>query len=171
MKKTILIIFLLFLVVPSTAYAEYVLPYPSVLPGNRLYAIKSFFEKLQSYWYFGDIGQTKYELKTADKYLVEAKTLFEYKQYKLAVSALQQSNDHFAKTVLSVRDVQGENKDSGEQKEVVKDAAHKHLEIIESLSKTLPETIIWSDEKKEPIDLSLSQLFKQAEIVRKYANQ
>ena len=95
--------------------SEYVLPYPSYMPNHKLYKIRQLVEKLTQYYYFGNLSQYKYYLKTADKYLVEAKTLFEYKQIKLGEVSLSISNDHFAKAVLYERDVAYEKKDKGEQ--------------------------------------------------------
>ena len=95
--KKILLLFLVtyFLVVPLAQAVDYVLPYPSYMPGNPMYKIRQILERAQEYWYFGDMAKVKYHLKMADKYLVEAKTLFEYKQYLLAVDALQRSNQQF----------------------------------------------------------------------------
>lgn len=98
MKKIlilVLIIFICFLTVPSVR-ADYVLPYPSVMPGNKLYRITRIVDQLKKYWYFGNIAQIKYHLGLSDKYLVEAKTLFEYKQYLLATDALKRSSDQFS---------------------------------------------------------------------------
>src|SRR5260221_10615939 len=76
--------------------AEYVLPYPSFMPGNKIYRVTRVIDKLKKYWYWGNISQIKYHLGLADKYLVEAKTLMEYNQFLLAADALRRSDDEFA---------------------------------------------------------------------------
>src|SRR5687768_12398331 len=90
---------LLFLFTPAStlAQSDYVLPYPSSMPGSSLYKIRLIFEEINKYWYFGNISQFTYNLRQSDKYLIEAKTLFEYKQYFLAYQALEKSNHYFNK--------------------------------------------------------------------------
>jgi len=85
----------IFLSVSPQVRAEYVLPYPSAMPGNKLYRIMRIIDELKKPLYFGSITRYKYHLSLADKYLVEAKTLFEYKQYLLAVDALERSDREF----------------------------------------------------------------------------
>ena len=70
------------ILIPSSVYAQssYVLPYPSQMPGGLYYKIHLIYENVSKYWYFGDFGRFDYNLKQSDKYLVETKTLFEYKQ-------------------------------------------------------------------------------------------
>src|ERR1700749_87312 len=81
----------------ASADSPYVLPYPSFMPGTIFYKIDRVIEIFEKYWYFGDFGQFTYNLKESDKYLVQAKTLFEYQQYLLAMVALQQSDAYFQK--------------------------------------------------------------------------
>src|SRR3989344_2434627 len=87
-----MVIFLLVFVLVSRVEAAYVLPYPSYMPGNKLYTFSRFFDEVGRIWNFGSIASTKYALHLSDKYLVEAKTLFEYQQYLLALDALQRSD-------------------------------------------------------------------------------
>src|SRR5690242_14133057 len=95
--KKLLFVFLFFFIFsqPSYALSSYVLPYPSTMPGGVSYKIHLVWEKIMQYWYFGDFGSYEYNLKQSDKYLVEAKTLFEYNQFLLGYNALQKSNDYF----------------------------------------------------------------------------
>src|SRR3989344_1608576 len=101
MFRCYLILFLLLFIFlfPRNMFAEssYVLPYSSAMPGSIFYKPNLIQEELLRFWYFGDFGQFKYNLSQSDKYLVEAKTLFDYKQHLLAYQALQKSNDYFRK--------------------------------------------------------------------------
>lgn len=172
MKYTVIVFLILGLVSAKDLYAsEYVLPYPSYMPGHMMYVARQFIEKIQQYWYFGDMAKVKYHMKMADKYLVETKTLVEYNQVKLAIEALQQSDTHFTLAVLYERDVTYDKKDNGEQKQSLREAGEKHEQIIRSLLENLPEEIEWNEEKKEPEILSIDMLFNQSSIIRKYANR
>ncbi len=73
----------LFLPLSSFAQSDYVLPYPSSMPGSIYYKLHLAWESVIEYWNFGDFGQFIYNLKQFNKYVVEAKTLFEYIQYLL----------------------------------------------------------------------------------------
>src|SRR5438876_8559854 len=95
-----------------TVHADYVLPYPSFMPGNKFYKISKIIETFEKWWYWGSIGQTKYNMQLADKYLVEAKTLFEYKQYFLALKALRQSDAYISKVPLFINQARNEKKDA-----------------------------------------------------------
>lgn len=170
MRRFLLVFLTLFFVLtPSARASEYVLPYPSYMPGNAMYKVRQLVEKLQEYWYFGDMTKVKYHLKMADKYLVEAKTLFEYKQIKLAIAALDRSNYHFSNAFLYERDVVYDKKDNGEQSKQLQEAGEKHITIIDALSHELPEKIEWHEEKKDAESISLAMAFKQAALIRKYA--
>ena len=171
--KKILLLFLVtyFLVVPLAQAVDYVLPYPSYMPGNPMYKIRQILERAQEYWYFGDMAKVKYHLKMADKYLVEAKTLFEYGQIRLAVESLTKSNYHFSNAVLYERDVVYDKKDNGEQKKTLKEAGEKHTGIIQALDEQLPDEIGWQEEKTEKEEILLSMLFKEATVIRDYANR
>jgi hypothetical protein len=151
--------------------SDYVLPYPSYMPGHTLYKARQLLETVQEYWYFGDMAKVKYHLKMSDKYLVEAKILFEYDQIKLGVKSLAKTNEHFIKAVLYERDVIFDKKDTGGQKQVLQNAGKEHLEILKSLETTLPEKVTWHEEKKEPEEIALSFLLSEASIIRGYADR
>jgi len=76
----------------SLIHAEYVLPYPSYMPGNKIYRVSRVVDKIKKYWYFGNIAQIKYHLALADKYLVEAKTLMEYDQLQMPDKDIKKSS-------------------------------------------------------------------------------
>src|SRR3989338_9208325 len=116
MRKTALLIFLyVFLFSPIVSAAEYILPYPSIMPGNRLYSLLQLKDAFMNFWYFGDMAKVKYNLALSDRYLIEAKTLFEYKQYKLATNSLKKSTEHYVLALLYENDVVVSDKDKGEQ--------------------------------------------------------
>src|SRR5450759_4493421 len=105
--KTVKIVFFAFLLSlifshSSLVYADYVLPYPSYMPGSSLYKVSRVVDRLKFYWSWGNIAQIKYHLALSDKYLVEASTLMEYKQYLLGVDALRRSDAEFTKLPVYV---------------------------------------------------------------------
>lgn len=170
--STVFLSVLFVITFPLTVYAsDYVLPYPSFMPGHKLYAVRQLLEKVQELWYFGDMSRVKYHQQMADKYLVEAETLFNYNQALLASFALQKSNSHFAEAVLYERNVVYDHKDKGEQKQKLKQAGEKHKEILESLTQKLPKEIVWTEEKKQPETIPIESLLKQSSVIRTYATR
>ena len=157
MKEKIVFIFL-FLVcffVVGRVQADYVLPYPSYMPGNKLYKVSRLLDEAKSWWYWGSIGQTKYHMELADKYLVEAKTLFEYKQYILARSALAYSNEHIAKVPLYIARASKEQKRVAEIQSLFASQLHTHIQVLEKLKLELPKTFVWTPEKEPATTLNL----------------
>lgn len=146
------------LFVAQPAYAEYVLPYPSYMPGNTLYRISRIIDTMKNYWYWGTIAQIKYHIGLSDKYLVEAKTLFEYKQYLLATNALQRSDTELSGLPTRMSEGSREGKDMSSQKNILSDAMQVHIASLELMKKQLPSEFKWTPEKAAATDLSIGLL-------------
>jgi len=168
MKKLLFffLLFSLYSVHPQIVRADYVLPYPSYMPGNKLYTVSKIFERVESWWYWGAIGQTKYHMMLADKYLVEAKTLFEYKQYVLAINALHSSDEQIVQIpkyialgkTRGVNMVQFESLFAGE--------SDAHRAVLLKLKEELPGTFIWTPEKEPATTLDIAGVLSRAIILR-----
>ena len=170
-EKFIYFLSLIFLVLiifasPTFAESDYVLPYPSSMPGGLSYKFHLIYESISKYWYFGDFGQFNYNLKMADKYLVEAKILFDYKQYLLAVKSLQRSDYYFINILPSIARAESKGKNINQKKIILKEAAEKHIEVLENVEKNIPETFIWRPEKSQPTILYLKKTILDAISVR-----
>lgn len=138
-----------------SAQSHYVLPYPGTMPGNKVYSLLQLKDTLEEYWYFGDFAQFLYHRQQADKYLVEAKTLFEYKQYLLAHQALKKSDEHFVKLPGYLKNAKEQKKDITEKKRLLTDMALKHTEVLRGIYDNVPETFTWTPEKDDPTVLNL----------------
>lgn len=150
----------------TLAFSAYILPYPGFMPGNRIYRLKLVFDKVAQYWAFGSITRYKYELNIADKKLVEAKTLFEYDQYPLAIKAISDSNLHFRQAGNYLVQGQKEGKDITQIEILFKSAAQKHIEVLNKLEQNLPENFLWQAEKKQAIELNLKSVLEEAIKIR-----
>ena len=168
MKKYFLLFLILILTLTSYVFAEsnYVLPYPSAMPGSKFYQISLVWGELKKYWYFGNFGQFKYNLKESDKYLVEAKTLLEYRQYLLGHKALKKSDSYFIQTLPYLLNAQSENKNIDQNRFILRQAALKHIEALEKLKLIIPRTFIWQPEKSLPTTLNLESLIKESVAIR-----
>lgn len=163
----ILVFFFFFFSKTVFAGSNYVLPYPSNMPGNLSYKIHLIYENISKYWHFGDFGQFNYNLKMADKYLVEAKTLFEYKQYLLAHKALKKSDLYFLNIKQSLLKAEKENKNITNKRFILKEASQKHVEILEKIEMETPDTFIWQPEKVLPITVHVKKAIGESVNIRK----
>lgn len=157
MKKIVLFVFLVLFYFPPITYAQsdYVLPYPPSMPGNKLYSLRLMGESIQGVWSFGNFAQFSYNLKLSDKYLVEAKTLFEYKQYLLGHTALQKSDRYIKKAAYYLSNAEREGKNIEEKKKVLQSAIEKHISVLEQLQTVTPEEFLWQPEKSDATKLNI----------------
>ncbi len=165
---SLLFIFLLFLSFSRSVSADssYILPYPSAMPGSKIYKVNLLWEKISKYWYFGSFGQLKYNLRFSDKYLVEAKTLFEYKQYFLAISALRKSDYYFQNLPLEMNKAKEENKNIVQTEKLLKEAGLKHVEVLNYLDTITPDHFAWNPEKSAATQLNLKKSIEESIRIR-----
>lgn len=161
------LIFFLSMIKSVYAQSNYVLPYPSSMPGSLPYGIHLVYEAASRYWYFGDFGQLNYSLKMADKYLVEAKTLFEYKQYLLGHKALKKSDQYFVKILPNLKSAEKNGKNILQKKAVFDEAAQKHIEVLLKMKNVAPSIFIWKPEKSTPTTLDLEETLSKSINLRK----
>lgn len=153
--------------VPVFAQSNYVLPYPSGMPGSFSYKIHLIYENVSKYWYFGDFGQFNYNLKMADKYLIEAKTLFEYKQYLLGYKALRKSDQYFINILPNLIRAEKNGKNTLQKKVILKESARKHIETLGKMGIDTPDTFNWQPEKALPTMLDIRGTIGNSINVRK----
>lgn len=165
----IIIILFIAILISSPVYAQssYVLPYPSQMPGSLSYKIHLIYENFSRYWYFGDFGQFYYNLKLTDKYLIEAKTLFEYKQYLLGFKALKKSDQYFVRTLPNLIRAKESGKSILLKKEVFIKASLKHMEVLREMEKSIPSTFVWEPEGSAPTTLNLKESLDKSIQLRK----
>lgn len=144
MKKLLYVfIAVFFLLTPLSVPANqtndsYILPYPSVMPGNKLYVIKETWDKLRGILALGSFSRFSYELGQADKKLVEAKVLYEYGQIALGNKALEKYQTHMMVLPKLLEAANKEGKNISEKEELLKRAGIKHQQVLLELSKISP---------------------------------
>lgn len=150
---------LLFSASPVMAYS---LPYPSYLPGHRLYRFSRIYDQLLSYWYFGPIARVKYQLLIAEKSLVEARTLALYGQYALALDALSRYDKAYRQADLDLRAGTTVGKDMTSVQNVFNEASAEHVRVIRETVIIIPEEFVWSPEDANSRVLKLHEQFLSA---------
>jgi len=157
--RLLILVFFISIFFKTTVFAQsnYVLPYPSSMPGSLSYKIHLIYENVSRYWYFGNFGQFDYNLKLSDKYLVEAKTLFEYKQYLLGYKALKKSNQYFVNILPNLVKAERNGKNIVQKKAILNETSKKHIEVLQGLEDNIPNIFIWKPEKSIPTTLNLRE--------------
>jgi len=160
------LIIIFYFLFTSPVQADYVLPYPSFMPGNKMYRISRIADQLKKYWYWGNLAQIKYHQGLTDKYLVESKTLFEYKQYLLATDALARSDkqvmeiSQFIDKALQLG-IDTEGLENGVAEEML-----VHLSVLEIMKNQLPDEFIWRPEKAKSTDLQIGTILEASGVLR-----
>ena len=158
----VLVFFFFFFSKTVFADSRYVLPYPSSMPGSFAYKLHLVYENISKYWYFGDFGQFDYNLKLTDKYLVEAKTLFEYKQYLLGYKALKKSNQYFINILPNLTRAEKNGKTIRNKKIIFTEASDRHIEVLRQIKKGVPDVFVWQPEKSASTTLDLEKTIDES---------
>lgn len=156
--------------IPMRARADYMLPYPSYMPGNKLYAVSKALDVLNGWWHWGSIGQCKYHMQMSDKYLVEAKTLFEYKQYILALDALARSDKHIALVPRYIEQAREKEKETRDIKVLFMAELEVHKQTVSNLQSDLQKEFIWTPEKQPAQTLLLHDVLSASLKLRSSFN-
>lgn len=167
MKRVICCLLLFFFTAAlRQVFASYVLPYPSYMPGNKLYRLSRIVDRLKLSWSWGSIAQTKAYMSLSDKYLVEAKTLFAYKQYLLGADALKRSNTAYEQVPIYIQRGRSERKDMSSVVTQVRESVVVHTEFLSQMEKEVPREFVWTPEKTSATSLPLSEYIKGAIKIR-----
>ncbi len=166
--KRVLCSILLFLLIASTGrvYASYMLPYPSYMPGNTLYRLSRVLDKVKVYWSFGSIAQAKTYMSLSDKYLVEAKTLFEYQQYLLGADALMRSNIAYEQIPIYIQQGRNERKDMSGVIDMLTAQNVVHNSVLSQMAQDVPKEFLWTPEKTNATKLPLFESITGAIHIR-----
>lgn len=115
------------------------------------------FDEAKKFWYWGDLASYRYSLGQSDKALVEAKTLFEYGQYLLAMEALARSNALLPRAPDALKKAKQEGKEIGIYEREFGEAINEHKKVIVTLLEELPEEFTWHPERENPKQLYIHE--------------
>ena len=103
------------------------------MPGHKLYKVKEIWDGFRSFFMWGNFTRFTYELKQADKNLVEAKTMFEYGQTEFGKQALVKYRTHISKLPGLLGDAKKEGKNTSEKENLLRSALDKHQKVLKLL--------------------------------------
>jgi len=162
MKKLLLIIFLsvIFLAFANLSFAvekntpftyaeivkDYNLPYPGLLPDNRLYFLKMTRDKIIGMLISDPLKKVDYDILAADKRLSSGIFLLtsDEKKYSLATSTISKGENYFVDAVSKLKQAKQQGIGVSETRGRLSDSLKKHQEILKRL-----ETKFSGDVKKQ----------------------
>lgn len=168
MKRLVLVLIAILFIAPNAfADSSYVLPYPSFMPGSKFYTVSIIKERIDEFLNFGSFSRFTHNLSTSDKYLIEAKVLFEYRQFLLASKSLKKSNIYFAHAKENLKSAKQEGKNISSKQKLLVQAGEKHIEVMEKILEDTPEEFVWSPEKERSEKIQIHSNLKQSIDVRR----
>ena len=144
------------------AESDYVLPYPGIMPGSYYYIFSQSIDYFRNWWSFGNLSQFTYHLSMADKKLVEAKTLFEYRQYLLASKALSSYQNHLKTADFFLKNAKEEGKDTSQKKALFFKAIEKHNDVLEKIKSDTPSVFVWQPERESATTIEIHDMIFKA---------
>ena len=102
----------------------------------------------------------------ADKKLVESKTLFEYKQYALAMNALHESTVQVTSIPRLLESAAVQGIDMKKFNTTICEQMIVHQEVLQQLRTSLPLAFTWQEEKKDAVNLPIGEAIDTAMTAR-----
>ena len=169
-----LVLLFLFFFLPIPAFAEevsvsttidYKLPYPGILPGHPLFALKEARETFMNWFIASPMDKTAYDLEQAEKYVQASYLLFTQDKEKTdrVTVSLFKAESYLGNTLKHARDTKQQGGDAHEYLERCLRLLNKQQEFLETMeSETLGEEQSFFTARHDQIQL----LQKEGEEIR-----
>lgn len=112
LTSIVLVFSILYLVISSNVFAQtsissaqldYSLPYPGILPDNPLYFLKTFRDRLFSFFISDPVKKSEFDLLTADKRLASSIELFDKGKKELSETTISKGLNYFEDSVRNIK--------------------------------------------------------------------
>ena len=114
---------------------DYSLPYPGILPDNRLYFLKATRDKIIGMLIADPLKKVEFDSLTADKRLSSGIYLLlsDEKNYSLATSTISKGENYFVDAISNIQQAKKQGIGVSETRARLSDTLKKHQEILKSL--------------------------------------
>lgn len=144
---------------------EYELPYPGVLPGNPLYYLKAFRDKLVSLLISDPLKKAEYDLLNSDKRLAMGAALVRAGKHELAVETISKGNNYFEEALSSLQKARASSEDTSALLGRMALAVKKHEEVVVDLETKLAgrerEKLVYERKRLAKYDATLQKLLEK----------
>ncbi|MBI4097047.1 MAG: hypothetical protein HY428_01395 [Candidatus Levybacteria bacterium] len=118
--------------------AEYALPYPGILPGNPLYALKMIRDRFVGFLISDPLKKAEFNLLQADKRLAAALYLMQKPDTALlAEGTISKGENYFEEALNKAREAKRQGMDTKDIQRRLVSAAKKHVQTVRDLEKKL----------------------------------
>lgn len=128
---------------PKPTSIEYTLPYPGILPGNPIYPLKVFRDRLVEFFISDPLKKGEFYLLQADKHLSAGQILVAQnsKNYPLAETTISKGENYMQMALDQVPVIKATQREDRELLNTLITALKKHQEVIKSLQKNAPKDV------------------------------
>lgn len=143
--KKIIFLFLFSLLLLSLIFgtifakAQTDLPPAGITPDSYFYFLESFFERIGTFFTFGDIAKAERYANLANERIGEVKAVIEKGKPKAAEKALIIYQDQLEKALIKIEQAQVKGKNVSEIAEIVTQVTLKHLTVLEEVLEKVPK--------------------------------
>lgn len=137
MKKIIILsLLVIFLILPAIALGQ---DDTGLTPDNPFYFLKSWKEKVQTFFTFGAENKAKQFLHLADVRLAEYQKMVEKGKTEIAEKTLEKYQNQLDRALNKIEEVKIKGKDIKELSEKAEQATSRHLEVLQENLQRVPE--------------------------------
>ncbi len=152
MRKVLLLLLLFILLSPALTFAQestagsssatidYILPYAGILPDSPFYFMKTFRDKVVSFFVTDPKKQAEFDLLQADKRLVAGRYLFteSHPKYSLALDTISKGENYFFFGIENASIAKKQGEDVNGLLDTMLTASLKHKEVLIALEESSP---------------------------------
>lgn len=144
---------------------EYALPYPGILPGNPLYALKMLRDRFVGFLISDSLKKAEFNLLQADKRLAAALYLMQKPgTVLLAEETISKGENYFEEALNKAREAKRQGMDTKDIQRRLVSAAKKHLQTVRDLEKKLKgqekEKFIQLEKRIQKIQIDVNRFSK-----------
>lgn len=125
----------------AKAEAEYMLPYPGILPDSPLYKLKAARDWVVNFLISDTVRKSEFSLLQADKRLSAGVALFKKDKKELAEETISKSQNYFEQAITKAHDAKKQGRDVTRLKDTLARAVKKHKQIVAGLRKNAPSSL------------------------------
>lgn len=127
--------------IPEIKQTNYSLPYPGILPDNKLYFTKVIRDKLISFLISDPLKKAEFDLLVADKRLAAGFYLAEKGNFKLAETTISKGENYFHDAINKTREAKKQGMSVTFITTKLSEASKKHKEVLKELQDKSPKEL------------------------------
>ncbi len=121
--------------------SDYLLPFPGILPDNVLYTLKIVRDKIFEFLIIDPVKNADFLLLQADKRLASGEALINNSKFLLGEQTISKAEKYLIRAVDAAAGAKARGKEANDVIDRLKKASQKHVEVIEALQKSSPDSI------------------------------